>query len=606
MRRCAISPRLGFAISFILLIACSVALAQPAPPQGSPEQTGQVPPDVAGPPVARISVINGDVSVRRGDNGQTMAAAPNAPIMANDTIATGPGARAEIQFDFANRFRLGHDGQARIAQLEPQHFRVELAHGTASFSVVGDSRSFLEVSTPNVAVRGQVSGLYRVWVRDDGQTVITVRHGQAEVLSPQGTEQLQEGQTMFVRGSPQDPEFQVVQAGQPDAWDSWNEQRDQMLDRSKSNQYVNPGVYGVEDLDAYGTWSNDPSYGEVWTPRVAPDWAPYRAGRWVYEDYYGWTWVSDDPWGWAPYHYGSWYYGPMGWSWYPGPIAQPVFWRPAMVAFFGFGRAGVGIGFGFGGFASLGWVPLAPFEPFVAWYGRGWAGGGRPFGGFVGANIAGVYRNARVNGAVSGVAAGAFAAGRFGAISRVRPDEIRQAGLVRGRVPITPTAATMRLSNRPTAVAPRAASSQFVSRASVASLRQAPREAASGSAWGRFGTPNRIAPSQGANGSSGWGRFGAPNRVAPSASSPSGAAGWNRFAAPSASGAAYQGAAYQRYSRSPAASYANSYGQVRAQAPSVARQQPARGSAPVPRAASKERSAKPSGHSGGGGGHHGR
>src|SRR5207248_2698328 len=91
-------------------------------------------------------------------------------------------------------------------------------------------------------------------------------------------------------------------------------------------------------------------------------------------DFYGWTWVSYDPWGWAPYHYGRWFHSGFGWAWYPGPIYGRHYWSPALVAFFGFGHGG-GFGFGFG---NVGWVPLAPFEPFHAWWGRGY---GRGFGG---------------------------------------------------------------------------------------------------------------------------------------------------------------------------------------------------------------------------------
>lgn len=47
-------------------------------------------------------------------------------------------------------------------------------------------------------------------------------------------------------------------------------------------------------------------------------------------------------------------------------VAAPVY-TPALVAFFGFGGAGVSVGVGFG-WNSVGWVPLAPDEPFLPWY----------------------------------------------------------------------------------------------------------------------------------------------------------------------------------------------------------------------------------------------
>ena len=44
-----------------------------------------LPPDRS---VARISVINGDVSVRRGDSGDVVAAAINAPLLVQDSLLT--------------------------------------------------------------------------------------------------------------------------------------------------------------------------------------------------------------------------------------------------------------------------------------------------------------------------------------------------------------------------------------------------------------------------------------------------------------------------------------------------------------------------------------
>ena len=404
-------------------------------------------------------------------------------------------------------------------------------------------------------------GLYRITVADDGQTSITVRYGQAEVYTQRGTERINQGQTMMVRGSAEDPEFQIVAAIQKDDWDTWNEQRDQQLNRVKSYRYMNPDIEGGEELDAAGSWVNDPAYGEVWVPKVDPGWAPYQQGRWVWEDYYGWTWVSADPFGWAPYHYGNWYYGSVGWCWYPGPIFRPVFWRPALVAFFGFG--GFGVGFGFGGWGHVGWLPLAPFEPFHPWYGRGFVGGFN--GGFVAnyrlanVNITNIYRNARVNGAISGVAANSFASGRFGAIARVTPDEVRTAGLVRGALPIVPSAGNLRFNDRPATVATRAgfANSRFVSRSPSSTTasakrvpfdqqRQAIQQSAQRYSQSVAGAGRQVQTTQrpNAGGASSWDRFGSPTRTAvPSASgatqfrstgsSAPTVPGWSRFGSPS-------------------------------------------------------------------------
>ncbi|MGH7297668.1 MAG: DUF6600 domain-containing protein, partial [Polyangiaceae bacterium] len=108
-----------------------------------------------------------------------------------------------------------------------------------------------------------------------------------------------------------------------------------------------------QTLAPYGTWTDDPTYGTIWTPSptvVGQDFTPYvSAGHWTYDDDY--TWVSDYDWGWAPFHYGRWVYvDGRGWAWVPGRV-----YRGAWVGW------GVDDGWGY-----VGWYPLAP--PFF-WFG---------------------------------------------------------------------------------------------------------------------------------------------------------------------------------------------------------------------------------------------
>jgi hypothetical protein len=110
-----------------------------------------------------------------------------------------------------------------------------------------------------------------------------------------------------------------------------------------------------QTLDPYGSWSDDPTYGTVWTPSptaVGADFQPYvSSGHWVYED--DWVWVSDYPWGWAPFHYGRWVLvAGRGWVWIPGRAYRGAWvvwsvddgwdyvgWAPAPPLFVWFGGA---------------------------------------------------------------------------------------------------------------------------------------------------------------------------------------------------------------------------------------------------------------------------
>jgi hypothetical protein len=409
--------------------------------------------------VARISLLNGDVSVQRGDSGDIIAAAINSPLVVQDRVITGPSSRAEVQFDWANMIRMSRESEIRLAELEYKRYMLQVAKGTATFRVLRDQDADVELSTPSVSVRPVKKGEYRVTVLEDGTSEITVRSGEAEVYTPKGSERLRSGRTMLARGTLADPEYQIVSEIREDDWDRWNERRDKDLSRSRSYEYVSRDIYGADDLDDHGQWVNVNSYGMVWAPRVAVGWAPYRHGRWSWIDYYGWSWVSYDPWGWAPYHYGRWFYSaPHGWCWWPGARYSRHYWSPGLVAFFGVGNARVGLGFG-----RIGWVPLAPYERYNPWYGRNYYNGYRN-NTFVNnvrvvtnVNITNVYRNSRIDHAVTSIDDDGFRRGRSGGALRVRDGEFSRVSTFEGRVPVTPARESLRLADR-----------EAVTRASVA------------------------------------------------------------------------------------------------------------------------------------------
>src|SRR5579863_6522107 len=226
--------------------------------------------------VARISLMDGQVSVRRGDTSDWVAGIINAPLMADDRIATAPNSRAEIQFDNSHMIRIGGNAEIHLTQLEYGHYQMELAKGTVTYRILRASSSNAEVDTPTVSVRPSKVGIYRVSVNEAGETEVTSRAGDVEVFTPRGSQWVNAGQTMMARGSASDPEFQIVSAIPVDDWDHWNDTRDRLfMGPSASAQYIDPnnsGVAGTEDLDANGTWVNS-DYGYAWHPTaVTPGW----------------------------------------------------------------------------------------------------------------------------------------------------------------------------------------------------------------------------------------------------------------------------------------------------------------------------------------------
>ena len=143
-----------------------------------------------------------------------------------------------------------------------------------------------------------------------------------------------------------DPSYDYYLASE-DWWDGYDSE-----DYAAYDEYGGYDAYGgypvevaafYDELDPYGTWYEDDTYGWVWSPDyVSVGWRPYVNGYWVYTDW-GWTWVSSDPWGSDPYHYGRWYCDASSrWLWIPDDV-----WAPAWVSW----RYG-------GGY--VGWAALPP------------------------------------------------------------------------------------------------------------------------------------------------------------------------------------------------------------------------------------------------------
>ena len=339
----------------------------------------------------------------------------------------------------------------------------------ANYTVFKDGDAEPEIDTPNVSVHpSHHDGVFRVEVRPDGDTIVIVRKGEAQIATPQGSTEVRSGEMATIRGTSTDAQYKISDAPGRDDWDRWNSDRDRIITNAQAWHHTNRYYVGSEDLDAYGRWKHVPDYGDVWVPDQSDDWAPYRDGHWVYEPYYGWTWVGYEPWGWAPYHYGRWFYYDTGWAWWPGPVYgwYRPFWAPAYVSFFGWG-GGWGFGAGFGGWGGFGWFPVGPCDGFFPWWG-GWRNrfnvvnvtninivniNRNRFGGFPPlhsgnrfSNLARIHDN-HVGRALSTVNAGRFGAGRVQAVAVSRA-QLSGARLMTGNLPVVPSRASLSASGR--------------------------------------------------------------------------------------------------------------------------------------------------------------
>ena len=366
-------PRLAFvpcSMAAWLLAAMLLALTS------AQAQTGEL---LAGDPpsqVARLSLAEGLVSVAVASGQDTPGSVPvwqaaelNRPLTSGDQVWSDRGARAELHVG-STALRLGALTSLDLLQLDDRALLMRLNEGSLRFRVraLYDGQR-LEISTPNLALTVTQPGDYRLDVNRAADTTRVVVqagggliHGERAAASPLTINAQQQGSfsgTQLTSAAP-GPAVQ-------DAFDAWAMARDRLEDQSPTARYVPREVVGYQQLDSYGDWQQDATYGAVWLPRnVSANWAPYREGQWRWVAPWGWTWVDDAPWGFAPFHYGRWaQFGPR-WGWVPGRLAPRPVYAPALVGFVGSTPGQRSNPQAYPG--SAGWFPLAPGEAFRPGY----------------------------------------------------------------------------------------------------------------------------------------------------------------------------------------------------------------------------------------------
>ncbi|MDT7688623.1 MAG: hypothetical protein QOE46_1382 [Acidobacteriota bacterium] len=299
--------------------------------------------------VLRVSLLKGEVSLKRAGDDEWTSARLNTPLVEGDLLATGRDSRLEIQSDSRNFIRVGPESVLKVVTLRDEGIALSLNEGTATFRLARFDRDkeYFELDAPGTTIAAEKTGQYRVDVDHNGGVNVTVREdGRARIYSQTSGFILRNNRTArFAREGSDEGDWEVGAAAQFDEWAHWNDERESYLASrlhyEGRDRYYDADIYGAEELDLYGDWVYTRDYGYVWRPHTTVvnnyyDWAPYRYGHWEWCAPYGWTWIADESWGWAPYHYGRWVYINNNWCWAPRGYGYPyhrAWWRPALVAF---------------------------------------------------------------------------------------------------------------------------------------------------------------------------------------------------------------------------------------------------------------------------------
>jgi len=336
----------------IFIASVAFAYAQAATAQDIPSRVG------------RLAFTQGQVSVYQDPELGWDKAYVNTPVTSENSVWTDRGARAEVRVG-GIAVRLDGETQLDVSRLDDDDFDAGVARGSINVRVrYKQSNDHITLNTAQALFILDGDGRYRLDVDEDReQARLTVFSGHAQMESSQGRIPVEAGRMIIVSGG----QYGVEQA-RVEEFDRWADARDRQWIDNNTRNYVSSDMTGYEELDRYGSWSQDADYGSVWFPtQVSAGWAPYRYGHWTYVRPWGWTWIDDAAWGYAPSHYGRWVQVRNRWAWAPGyAVRERPVWAPAVVGFIG--GAGFSVSIAAGSAAPVGWYPLAPWERYQPWY----------------------------------------------------------------------------------------------------------------------------------------------------------------------------------------------------------------------------------------------
>lgn len=287
---------------------------------------------------ARLSDVEGQVQLAQGNQILASQAPVNTPLFEGTQITTSEDGRAEIQFDDGCVARVSPNSSITLTTLRQQSgapdTEVVVNSGLIYFEIQNSTQpdGFRVRFGDNLATTSGFS-ILRVNL-DNPPGELAVFSGNAHISGANSMAADVHGGESLKLSTEMPGNYSVADVIEPDSWDAWNSDRDQVLTSQESQQTAatsgapdnsNPAW---SDLDANGNWYNVPEQGYVWSPYEAenPGWDPYGCGNWVWTPGYGYVWASCESWGYMPYAYGSWsYYNGFGWGWAPG-FGGPWWW----------------------------------------------------------------------------------------------------------------------------------------------------------------------------------------------------------------------------------------------------------------------------------------
>ncbi len=322
--------------------------------------------------VAHISHVEGQLLRYDPDEEGWVVTVKDAPFGIDEVLLSGEDARAEFIMPNNTWMRIDADTQIQLIALQEDVTGIHVASGVARFYNKGSDVA-IKVTTPFGYVTAPGETGFDLCLGDNSVEVSAFKGTVDFVHTMDDTRfEVIEGSSSVVAND------RRVTSGEgyiDPAWERWNRDRDNLWRKraklkGESAKYIPPALHHeAYVLEKYGRWARvyyGGGYYYFWRPvYVGLGWAPFTVGRWTiwYGDH---CWIPTEPFGYITHHYGNWIFVGGSWYWAPpvprvrvhlGPplLDMEFAWYPGRVAWIHSG-------------AHIGWVPLAPREPYYCHY----------------------------------------------------------------------------------------------------------------------------------------------------------------------------------------------------------------------------------------------
>lgn len=299
----------------------------------------------------------------------------DSPVGMEDLLFCEEGSKAEIIMPNNTWVRIGGTTTLHIIKLGNDATEMDMDSGLARLYNKSTAAT-IKVTTPFGSVLAPPLTAFDLYLQADSVHVVALEGTVTfNYLSDNSNHEVTAGSASLRAG------FENVTTGSEaidEAWNEWNLAMDQqweerLQDDGDAHNYlpetINHESYTLRENGVWETVYYEGRNCSFWRPLHVPSyWSPYTVGRWT--AWYGdQCWIPYEPFGYVTHHYGNWVYIDSCSRWYWAPphcrrrhedaffLVIPFAWYPGRVSWIHRGD-------------YVGWIPLAPFEPYYCY--RSW------------------------------------------------------------------------------------------------------------------------------------------------------------------------------------------------------------------------------------------